>query len=282
MAVPCYCFPKSWEEIRNQLPYPAEYATLGFHPNQAAKLGNIDSPTRHQFKELSKLPHVLAIGEIGLDYDRAGTMPGNPHYDLELANKRIRAQETLLHFVLPIARDSGKPIVIHCRERRGYKPPFAYQHLIKILQYHRIPRQRPIYLHCFDGNKTWDSAFDQVYYGFNVMQLPSPHPDPRPSRCHPGMKVVMREVPLGKFMIETDSPYLRSKKRQKAAFSIPTHVVDIGEHIAAIRFITKEEVFEATTLACRRFHKVPEEGNLAGEYEAVPVEGAAAKPEHWT
>ena len=60
------------------------------------------------------------------------------------------------------------------------------------------------------------------------------------------LEEVVREVPLGKMMVETDSPYLtpnpfRGKKNQ------PAYVLHVAEKIAQLKDIDLEEVAESTT-----------------------------------
>src|SRR6266478_1274636 len=79
--------------------YPAFYATVGVHPHDAAKA------TPETSKNLAALlahPKVVALGEIGLDY----------HYD----HSPRDVQRGVFIEQMQIARDAGKPIVIHTRE----------------------------------------------------------------------------------------------------------------------------------------------------------------------
>ena len=60
------------------------------------------------------------------------------------------------------------------------------------------------------------------------------------------LEEVVREVPLGKMMVETDSPYLtpkpfRGKKNE------PAYVLHVAEKIANLKDISLEEVAESTT-----------------------------------
>ena len=60
------------------------------------------------------------------------------------------------------------------------------------------------------------------------------------------LEEVVREVPLSKMMVETDSPYLtpkpfRGKKNE------PAYVLHVAEKIAQLKDIDLEEVAESTT-----------------------------------
>jgi len=110
-----------------------------------------------------------------------------------------------------------------------------------------------------------------VYFGFNVMLTGKRGSGGR-------MREVMTRLDLGKFLLETDAPYLRSTKRDRETLPIPAHVTDIGKMIADIRFIEPKEVFLASTAACRKFYRLPEE-NVVLSHKAVPLVEAA---ECWT
>src|ERR1700720_1196652 len=79
--------------------YPFIYATIGVHPHDASKATD---ETFDRLRELARHPKVLAIGEIGLDY----------HYDFSPRE----VQRAVFERQLEIAREAGKPIVIHTRE----------------------------------------------------------------------------------------------------------------------------------------------------------------------
>src|ERR1700722_4573469 len=79
--------------------HPFIYATIGIHPHDASKASD---ETFERLGELARHPKVLAIGEIGLDY----------HYDFSPRE----VQRQVFERQLDLAREAGKPIVIHTRE----------------------------------------------------------------------------------------------------------------------------------------------------------------------
>src|SRR5579862_3729460 len=104
--------------------YPFIYATIGVHPHDASKA---TPETFERLRELARHPKVLAIGEIGLDY----------HYDFSPRD----VQREVFERQLELARDAGKPIVIHTRE--------AWEDTLEVFRAHW--RGEGI-MHCFTGD----------------------------------------------------------------------------------------------------------------------------------
>jgi TatD DNase family protein len=75
---------------------------VGVHPHEAAR---VDDGAWPWFVEAARDPRVVAIGETGLDYDRAFS----PIPD-QLANLRRN---------LAVALETGKPAILHCRSAAG-------------------------------------------------------------------------------------------------------------------------------------------------------------------
>ena len=75
------------------------YAAVGWHPNEAGDYHDEDAAA---LAELARDPRCRAVGETGLDYFR-------DHASHEDQARAFAAQ-------IEIARDTGKPLVIHTRE----------------------------------------------------------------------------------------------------------------------------------------------------------------------
>ena len=78
------------------------YAAVGRHPNYAT---GFDDAALEELRALAAHPRCLAIGETGLDYYRDYA----PRADQERA---FAAQ-------IELAREMGKPLVIHTRAAEG-------------------------------------------------------------------------------------------------------------------------------------------------------------------
>ena len=201
--------------------YPALYAAVGIHPENACVLTDGE---RAQLLAWAKHPKVVAIGEIGLDY----------YWEKD---PKVRAvQRELFAAQLGLARAAGLPVCIHDREAHG--------DTLAILK--AAGEGLAGVLHCYSGSietarELWKMGF---YIGIdgpltfkNAAKLPD----------------IVREAPRDKLLIETDSPYLapvplRGKRNE------PAYVVHVAAKIAEIRGETVEEVAHYTTENARRLY----------------------------
>ncbi|MBC8140756.1 MAG: TatD family hydrolase, partial [Armatimonadetes bacterium] len=101
------------------------FATVGVHPHEAA---NYTPATESRLRELAAHGRTVAIGEIGYDFYR-NLSPRD-------------AQESAFRAQLSIARETGLPVVIHCRE--------AYPETLALLEAEADGIS--IILHCFAGD----------------------------------------------------------------------------------------------------------------------------------
>jgi TatD DNase family protein len=158
------------------------YACLGVHPHEAADPGDLD-----ELRELLAHPLAVAVGETGLDYFRDYA----PH----------AAQQGLFDAQLAIARDLGKPVVIHTRA--------ADDDTCERLLAH----DGPVILHCFSSPRLLGPALERGWYvsfAGNVTYKNAYE-----------LRAAAREVPHDSLLAETDSPYLapqpvRGKRNEPA------------------------------------------------------------------
>ncbi len=200
--------------------YPQIFATVGVHPHDAAKA--VES-TFDDLRKLLKHPKVLALGEIGLDY----------HYDFSPRE----TQRTVFLAQLRLAREAGKPIVIHTRE--------AWPDTMSTLQ-----DPPPGVFHCFTGDisqarEALDLGFHLSFGG--VITFPKAE----------SVREAARLVPDYRLLVETDAPYLapvpHRGKRNEPAFMIET-----VRRLAAIRETTPEHIAAITTLNFERLFAPPQ------------------------
>lgn len=192
--------------------YENFYASVGVHPDYE----DIQEPTVEELVKLANHPKVVAIGETGLDYFR---LTGDLEWQRERFRTHIRA-----------AIITQKPLVIHTRK--------AVDDTLSIMREEGVERTGGV-LHCF--TESLEMAFAAIEMGFyisfsgivtfkNALEL----------------KEVVKQIPLERMLIETDSPYLapvpfRGKTNQ------PAYVKYVAQEIANLRGISVEEVAEATT-----------------------------------
>jgi TatD DNase family protein len=167
-------------------------AAVGVHPHAAA---DVDDAGWAEIEALAADPGVVAIGETGLDYDRAFA----PR-ETQLANLRRN---------LLLSRETGKPAILHCRSRAGQHD--AQDDLIVELRAAGIGSRAsgdgdavsrpPAVLHSFSGPLAYaESALALgLMVSFSGLVFRA------------GEEVsaqVARRVPEDRLLVETDSPYL--------------------------------------------------------------------------
>jgi len=203
---------------------PQIHATVGVHPHDAAKA---TEDTWRRLRELLAHPKVLAVGEIGLDY----------HYDF---SPRPAQREAFIR-QLDLAREAGKPIVVHTRE--------AWPATLALLKEHWIPAGLPGIMHCFSGGP--GEAIQVARMGFYV-SFAGVLTYPKAVNLHQAA----RRVPLERLLVETDAPYL-APEPHRGRRNEPAWVVLTARRLAELRGQSFEQVAEATTENYRRLFGLP-------------------------
>ncbi|MFW6029611.1 MAG: TatD family hydrolase [Halanaerobiales bacterium] len=203
--------------------YPFIYATVGVHPHEASEL---DEEALTKLREFAEDDKVVAIGEIGLDY----------HYD----NSPRDIQREAFKKQLLLAKELDLPVVIHSRE--------ADEDTLKILKEY-YPGMKAGIMHCFGSDlKMARECLDLgLYLAFGGVIT---------FKNAGKLRDVVKEVPLERILIETDSPYLtpvpfRGQRNE------PKFVRFVAEKIAEIKDISLIEVAETTTANAIKVYNLP-------------------------
>jgi TatD DNase family protein len=187
--------------------FPQVYAAVGRHPNEATGFDDADLA---ELKALASHPRCAAIGETGLDYYRDHA----PRADQERA---FAAQ-------IELARELGKPLIIHTRAAEDDTLAMLSEHtegLRVILHCFSMPERveecltHPDWWISFAGNVTYPSAQD--------------------------LRAAALRVPAERLLVETDAPWLspqpvRGKPNQSA------YVVHTAQALALERRVSYEEL----------------------------------------
>jgi TatD DNase family protein len=189
LLVPGWDVPSSRAAVQLADTYPVD-AAVGIHPHVAAEAHEADWRV---IVELATLDRCVAIGETGLDYDRAFS----PR-DIQLANLRRH---------LALARELGKPAILHCRSKPGQRD--AQDDLLRELTalgagtagWPVSSGRPPAVLHSFSGPV--DYAEQALMMGLAVSFS---------GLVFRGGEEVSGQVaplvPAERLLVETDSPYL--------------------------------------------------------------------------
>jgi TatD DNase family protein len=160
-------------------------------------------------------PHVVAIGETGLDY----------HYEPESA----ALQQASFRLHLQAARITGKPVIVHTREARA--------DTLALLREAALPQAGV--LHCF--TEDWDMAKAALDLGFYISLSGIVT-----FRNADALREVARQVPPDRLLVETDAPYL-APVPHRGKPNVPEYVRDVAEYLAVLRGVSFEQLAEQTT-----------------------------------
>jgi TatD DNase family protein len=201
------------EAVRLANSFSNVYATVGMHPHDAKDVGADELAI---LKTLAADAKVVAVGETGLDYYYSHS----PH-DVQ---RRVFGQ------FIQMARETRLPIVVHERD--------AAQDAAELLRREGAGEVRGV-IHCFTGNYAAACAYlDLGFYLSFTGIITFKNAD--------ALREVVRQVPLERMLVETDSPYLtpvphRGKRNE------PAYVRFVAETIANVKAVTLDEVARVTT-----------------------------------
>ena len=218
------------------------YPMIGLHPEEVRadykevlaqiyeKLSSSFSPTSHpsarlRQETLSKQSEertliapcspFIAIGEVGLDF----------YWSREFAEEQLEAFEEQVRWSV----ETRLPLMIHCRK--------AQNEMVNILKKYAKELPGGVF-HCFTGNNYEAEEllrFDGFVLGIGgVLTFKKSH-----------LPEVLREVPLSRIVLETDSPYMapvpmRGKRNESA------YVVHVLKKLAESLGVSEEEVARQT------------------------------------
>lgn len=223
------------------------YVAIGLHPihlvKQEAKDEDYDFTTSGEdfdyeaYKRLASAREVVAIGETGLDYYH---IPRGE--DFAAAKEK---QQTVFLAHLALARELDKPAIIHCRDSHDDLLPL----LREFRKDHRneFPAGRPWgVIHCFSGdlNLAWEYFSLGLLVSFTGLITFNSQWDE-----------LIRKIPLDKFMIETDAPFM-TPVPYRGQRNIPNYVVEVARKIAQLKNISMEKVAEVSTENAKRLFRI--------------------------
>jgi TatD DNase family protein len=186
--------------------FPQVYAAVGRHPNYATGFDDADLA---ELRALAAHPRCLAIGETGLDFYRDYA----PRADQERA---FSAQ-------IALAREVGKPLVIHTRA--------AEQDTLAQLA--AEAQGVSVVLHCFSMPAHLEECLERGYaisFAGNVTY-----------KSAADLADTARRVPDERLLVETDAPYLTPQAVRKHP-NQPAFVAHTAAFLAQLRGVTVEEL----------------------------------------
>jgi TatD DNase family protein len=186
--------------------HPEVFAGVGHIPTEAA------APDIAAMSVLAADPRAVAIGEVGLDFEEAGS----PAREVQMAR---------LDDLFALAVEVDLPVSIH---NRG-----ASTELIAAIVEHRGLRG---VMHYFALEWDWAERFLDLGFFLSFAGLVT-----RPSRH--ALREVVKRCPADRVLLETDSPYGNAHKRMGVP-NRPAYLLDTANLVAELRGISLEELAE--------------------------------------
>jgi TatD DNase family protein len=189
--------------------HPEVWAGIGHHPSEPS------GPELQALRNLSTDPKVVAIGEIGLDFEQKDSPPRE-------------VQMERLHTLFGLAVELGLPVSVH---NRGAAPELA-----AIAGEH--PGLRGV-MHYFALDWGWAMRFLELGFYLSFAGVVT-----RPSRI--ALREVVHNCPEDRLLLETDSPYGNAQKRMGVS-NRPAYLIDTAEMVAEIRGISLYHLADVET-----------------------------------
>jgi len=206
------------------------YAVVGWHPNDAEEA---PEDIRPALRQLAGHPKVVALGETGLDYYRLPSTKGGTSAEDEPIKRR---QAAIFQQHLEVAAETGLNCVIH---QRGA----CFEDTLAILQPFAAKVRGQF--HCFAGTV---AQMEQVLAMNSLVSFTGI----ATFKNGQNVREVIAATPMGKFMLETDCPFLapapyRGKRCE------PAYVREIAGTVAEVKSCSLAELSEATCGTAHEF-----------------------------
>jgi TatD DNase family protein len=208
--------------------FPNVYAAVGWHPTHVLEApGNV----RPGLRALAAHPKVVAIGETGLDYFQRGHESKTPE---EFARYQERQKE-IFSQQMELAVELGLNCIIHQRQ--------SFDDIVAQMKPF-MGRTRGVF-HCFSESP---AAVQQVldmgclvsFTGIVTF------------KSGQNARDAVAAVPLGKFMLETDCPFLAPTPHRGKRCE-PAYVREISQIAAEVKKCSPEQLSEATNTTAHEF-----------------------------
>jgi TatD DNase family protein len=177
--------------------YPQVHAAVALHPNEAG-LGAATDEALREVEALAALPHVVAVGETGLDHFRTEGADGH------------RLQEEAFRAHIAIAKRTGTALMIHDRD--------AHDDVVRVLLDEGAPDR--VVFHCFSGGV--ELARTCAAHGWTASFAGTVS-----FKSADGLRAAAALLPPELLLVETDAPFLTPaphRGRPNAPYLVPLTV----------------------------------------------------------
>jgi len=186
------------------------FFSAGIHPHDSK---NVSKKYLQHLRNFIQYDKMVAVGEMGLDYFR--------NFSPKDSQVKVFREQ------LELAQQVNKPVIFHNRD--------ADKDVIKILS--EFPGVTGV-AHCFSSDLETAKVFLDmgIYISFSGnLTFKNSH-----------LSDVVKEIPLDKVLVETDSPYL-APLPYRGKFNEPSYIVHTIDKLSQIKRIPKKDVMNYTT-----------------------------------
>ena len=195
------------------------YPAFGLHPWE---LGNLDSNGINltlKFIE-EKIPQIIAIGEIGLDYDKRV---------IKVASKEL--QKETFKCLLALARQYAKPVSIHSR--------YAWKDAFELVKEAGVEKA---VFHWFTG---FSGVLEEILEaGYLISATPA-------AEYHEEHRRAIKETSPDRLLLETDCPV--NYGRENRYRSQPADIIRSLKATAALKGVDDSDISQQTTQTAVEF-----------------------------
>ena len=216
--------------------YDFIYAAVGIHPDE---IGELNEETFAELCRLAAHPKAVAVGEIGLDYYVPDFLREDPDYVDDKDQAGREKQQYWFIRQLELARQLGKPVVIHSRD--------AAKDTMDLIR--DKADGLTLDIHCYSYSPEQARAYLDMghYLGIGgVLTFKN-------SRK---LKEVVAMMPEERILLETDCPYLAPvpfRGKRNSSLNLPYVVKAIAE----LKGMSEGRVLAVTWDNACRFYGLP-------------------------
>jgi TatD DNase family protein len=197
-------------------------ATIGVHPHEAVQVPEEDWAA---VERLASDPRVVGVGETGLDF----------YYDHSPRDVQVAAFRRSIR----IAKDAGKPVVVHVRD--------ADDACADVLESEGIPEAGGV-IHCFTGDRARAERYLALGLHLSIAGVVT-------FKTADDLREAVRHAPRDRVLVETDCPFLapipfRGKHNE------PAHGAHTAAKVAELWGVSPAEAAELTTANARRLFRL--------------------------
>ncbi len=231
--VPGSNLPTSQKAISLTKKYQNVFAAVGIHPHHAQDKINLN-----RLESLIKEPQVVAVGEIGLDYHQ---YQKTKYKNYQINSQFKKDQQILFTKQLKLAKKYQKPIIFHNRE--------AKEDMLTIIKqcWNKSLKTRAVF-HCCEPDEEL-LVFAQKHHILIGVDGDVTYWSKKAR--------FIKEVPLERLVLETDSPYLTPEpvKKNKPFPNEPKNLKHVATFIAKLKNIPLKTIaFQTTTNTKKLFN----------------------------